>query len=308
MLGLGETKKEVLKVLTDLRRVDCDFLTLGQYLAPSPKHLPVQRFVLPEELAKLSKSFIPEAAALNFLEKRKGMLEGVVISGGEPTVARSLPDIIRRARELGYDRLKMMTNGVRFADPKFVDCVAAAGLTNIALSIHGSSAAGYEDVHGKRDDFKRCVQAVGNLRRLAPHISVEVNTVVTRGNVDALADLGRWVEETGLSRLHVQLAVPNSRDGATHFTGHARAAAAFRRLIAERAARLRINFAFIPPCAMSGYENYVPGFDFTSAFFTNRPDLILSWQRSLLAAKRVVAGCADCPRWTDCRGFWTPRN
>jgi len=49
MLGLGETAEEILQVMQDLRRVGCDILTLGQYLAPSPKHLPVERYVTPEE-------------------------------------------------------------------------------------------------------------------------------------------------------------------------------------------------------------------------------------------------------------------
>jgi lipoic acid synthetase len=49
MLGLGETTEEVLEVCADLRAVGCDMITLGQYLAPSPQHLPVERFVPPEE-------------------------------------------------------------------------------------------------------------------------------------------------------------------------------------------------------------------------------------------------------------------
>ena len=49
MLGLGETTEELLEVLADLRRVNCDMLTLGQYLQPTPAHLPVERFVPPEE-------------------------------------------------------------------------------------------------------------------------------------------------------------------------------------------------------------------------------------------------------------------
>lgn len=49
MLGLGETAEEVLEVLADLRAVQCDMLTLGQYLPPSPRHLPVVRFVPPDE-------------------------------------------------------------------------------------------------------------------------------------------------------------------------------------------------------------------------------------------------------------------
>jgi len=53
MLGLGETRDELLEVLSDLREVNCDLLTLGQYLRPSPEHLPVERYVPPEEFEEL---------------------------------------------------------------------------------------------------------------------------------------------------------------------------------------------------------------------------------------------------------------
>ncbi len=52
MLGLGETAEEVLGVMRDLRAHHVDILTLGQYLRPSPKHLPVLRFVPPAEFAE----------------------------------------------------------------------------------------------------------------------------------------------------------------------------------------------------------------------------------------------------------------
>lgn len=52
MLGLGETEEEVLTVMRDLRSSNVDILTLGQYLRPSPKHLPVIRYVSPEEFAE----------------------------------------------------------------------------------------------------------------------------------------------------------------------------------------------------------------------------------------------------------------
>jgi lipoic acid synthetase len=53
MLGLGETLDELYEVLADLRRVGCDMLTLGQYLQPSPEHLPVERFLPPEEFDQI---------------------------------------------------------------------------------------------------------------------------------------------------------------------------------------------------------------------------------------------------------------
>ena len=49
MVGLGEERNEVLQLMDDLRSADVDFLTIGQYLAPSRKHHPVVRFVTPEE-------------------------------------------------------------------------------------------------------------------------------------------------------------------------------------------------------------------------------------------------------------------
>ena len=49
MLGLGESEQEVLETMEDLRSVKVDILTLGQYLQPTPKHLPVAEFITPEK-------------------------------------------------------------------------------------------------------------------------------------------------------------------------------------------------------------------------------------------------------------------
>ena len=54
MLGIGETVGELFEVLADLRTIDCDVLTLGQYLAPTLKHIPVARFLPPEEFDDLA--------------------------------------------------------------------------------------------------------------------------------------------------------------------------------------------------------------------------------------------------------------
>lgn len=53
MLGLGETREELLDVCSDLRRVGCDMITLGQYLQPTADHLPVDRYVPPEEFDEI---------------------------------------------------------------------------------------------------------------------------------------------------------------------------------------------------------------------------------------------------------------
>ncbi len=52
MLGLGEMEEEVIQTMKDLREVNCDVITLGQYLQPSKKHLPLKEFVTPEQFKK----------------------------------------------------------------------------------------------------------------------------------------------------------------------------------------------------------------------------------------------------------------
>ncbi len=70
MLGLGEERDELLRVLRDLREAECDILTLGQYLRPSADHLPVARYVPPAEFAELR----TEALALGFRHVESGPL------------------------------------------------------------------------------------------------------------------------------------------------------------------------------------------------------------------------------------------
>lgn len=68
MLGLGETTDELFETLADLRAVGCDLLTLGQYLQPSPRHLPVERYLPPEEFDELGRL----ARKLGFLDVASG--------------------------------------------------------------------------------------------------------------------------------------------------------------------------------------------------------------------------------------------
>jgi lipoic acid synthetase len=62
MLGLGETKNEVVTVMRDLRLIDCDLLTFGQYLAPSLQNYPIASFPTPQEFA----DYIPIGLEMGF--------------------------------------------------------------------------------------------------------------------------------------------------------------------------------------------------------------------------------------------------
>ena len=86
-----------------------------------------RELVLPEEIKKQPK--ISEKEFFDFLEKRKGILEGIVLCGGEPTVNKDLPDFVAKIKKLGYS-VKLDTNGSnpkmlkRLIKDKLIDYVA----------------------------------------------------------------------------------------------------------------------------------------------------------------------------------------
>jgi lipoic acid synthetase len=70
MLGLGETEAELLEAMADLRQAGCQILTLGQYLQPTVKHLPVAEFVRPEKFSALG----DRARAMGFIHVASGAM------------------------------------------------------------------------------------------------------------------------------------------------------------------------------------------------------------------------------------------
>ncbi len=82
MLGLGEEREEVLQVMRDLRAIDVDIMTLGQYLQPTREHLPVERYVHPEEFAEWKATGL----ALGFAHVESGPLVRSSYHADEQTV------------------------------------------------------------------------------------------------------------------------------------------------------------------------------------------------------------------------------
>jgi lipoic acid synthetase len=81
MAGLGETREEIRELLRDLRRAGVSSVTVGQYMAPSRKHLPVERYLLPEEFSEIG----AEARELGFLRVASAPLVRSSYRAGEGT-------------------------------------------------------------------------------------------------------------------------------------------------------------------------------------------------------------------------------
>ncbi|MFR5846160.1 MAG: radical SAM protein [Oscillospiraceae bacterium] len=105
--------------------------------------------VLPEQSEG---SEIPEAEVLSFLERRKGTLDGVCITGGEPTLQPELPEFLEKLRRLGYAAVKLDTNGTNPAMLKAL--LQERVLDYVAMDIKNSPSRYAEDLRRHRLPFQ----------------------------------------------------------------------------------------------------------------------------------------------------------
>jgi lipoyl synthase len=94
MVGLGETRDELSEAFAALREVDCDILTIGQYLRPSPEHLPLMRYYHPDEFAEMK----AEAVGLGFKHVESGPLVRSSYHARDQVPGAELRNLRRRAR------------------------------------------------------------------------------------------------------------------------------------------------------------------------------------------------------------------
>lgn len=121
-------------------------------------------FVLPERLKSLEPHLIAEDDVLRFLESRKYLLDGVVITGGEPTLQRDLPSLMRKVKVLGFS-VKLDTNG---SLPEILEPILAEGLADYVAMDVKTSLARYPELVGACVRPEAIAKSIELIKALAP--------------------------------------------------------------------------------------------------------------------------------------------
>ncbi len=171
-------------------RVACIVFTPGCDLRCGFCHNP--EFVLPERLCAIADGFVADEHLFHFLERRQGLLEGVVVSGGEPTVWRELPEFLGRIKALGF-AVKLDTNG---NNPDMIGRLIAEQLVDyIAMDVK-TSLSKYQELAGPRvkpEHIKRSIDLISG-----SDIEYEFRTTLIREHhTEAiLSELSRLLADT----------------------------------------------------------------------------------------------------------------
>lgn len=167
-------------------KISCIVFTPGCNFRCGYCHNP--EFVLPQMIREIKDGFIPEEIFFRFLEKRKGKIEGVVITGGEPTVMGDLLAFMRTVKKMGFC-IKLDTNGNK---PEVVEQALRENLVDyIAMDIK-TSLGQYKKLVGERANETEIAKSIDMIKK--SNISYEfrctlIKEIHTEKILDAMACL-----------------------------------------------------------------------------------------------------------------------
>ncbi|MBI3206073.1 MAG: radical SAM protein [Myxococcales bacterium] len=150
------------------------------------------------------------------LESHRGA-EEVCFTSGEPTTRDDLPSFVALAKELGYSRISLMTNGRRLGHLPYAAALVKRGLNRVYVSIHGHEPALHEGLTRTPASFDQTVAGIRSAAKLAAAgVELHTSTVVTKRNLPHLEAIYRFLRGLGVHQVVFNVMQANGR-AHTHF-------------------------------------------------------------------------------------------
>lgn len=121
---------------------------------------------------------------------RRAGYDGVILTGGEPTLYEPLPALIDYAARAGMP-CRLITNAQRTADPAYLDGLLAAGLTHLHVSVHSHLRAVQGSLTGNPESLANIVRTLARLSRRS--VSVDINQTICAQNAGHIHQTARWL-------------------------------------------------------------------------------------------------------------------
>ncbi|MCX5696766.1 MAG: radical SAM protein [Candidatus Omnitrophica bacterium] len=194
--------------------------------------------------------------------KRLG-IETLEITGGEVTIRDDIIELIAFAkRDLRFKKITVITNGSRFCDEEFTASASAAGVDDVLISLHGSSARLHDKLVGRGGAYDNAVEAINNVIRAG--ISCRTNTVVTAYNYREASNIAALIYSLGVRKVNYIYFSPLD-DAANVETDlwvrYSDTASHIRAMLSLYKDKFKaISIKVFPFCLLGGYEEYITNF------------------------------------------------
>lgn len=198
------------------------------------------------------------------LEEHRGA-EEVCFTSGEPTTRPELPQFVTWAKELGYRRISMMTNGRRLGHLPYTLALARGGMNRFYISIHGHTKKLHEGLTRTPDSFEQTVAGLDSVAKLKPFgVELHTSTVITDRNLPHLLEIYRFLREHGVDQVVFNVMQANGRADTYFeqiFPKYTDIAQEFRRFLEEVGEERPMAFLVdIPLCTTMNIPDFNRGY------------------------------------------------
>jgi MoaA/NifB/PqqE/SkfB family radical SAM enzyme len=250
-----------------------------------------------------SRSLSSVAAVEAMRRGRASGYDAVSFTGGEPTVRRDLPALVRTARQLGYDEIKIQSNGLLFAHGANVDRLVNAGANLFHVSIQSHEESSYHRMVRREGAYPLMVAGLDNL--VARGVSMRADLIITRSTYQALPNAIRWLDRHRVRRVdfwYVSLTDGNRNNIASLPRMSEALPFLAEALALARSAGMEARSLHVPRCLLGpdvGHA-YDPGSDRVTVV---TPDAEFELLNSRLAGRVHLPVCEGCRYRTFCPGL-----
>ncbi len=244
------------------------------------------------------------------IKYRKAGVTLLDLDGGEPTLNPRLLSLIRFARQAGYEKVNVTTNGRMAAYPEYAKELCKSGVTSVLFSLHGHTAWLHAANVGVAEAFDQTLEGIANIQRHAgPALELGANVTVTLSNHRHLMDIAELVQSLGLNWLNIQFLTPFGRATNTVAPDEKAAAAETMRVLDAYGDKMKLAVINAPWCFFPGYEQFVVGdmmkLERHMIFVDNEEVNLFEYLKS---EREFREECAPCPRRVFCGGFYRTQD
>lgn len=241
------------------------------------------------------------------LRDERARVCSVVFTGGEPTMRRELPELVACARELGYERIQIQSNGRMFAHMGYARRLVECGANEFSPALHGHISALHDYLTAAPGAFAQTVTGIRNLKALGQ--VVLTNTVITRSNYRNLPEIaqllvGLGVDQFQLAFVHAVGSAGAAFDAVVPRMSLAAPYVAEALRIGVLAGR-RVMTEAMTPCLLPGWERHVAETIIPRTVIYDAEAIIADYTRYRVDEGKLRGpDCARCAHFASCEGPW----
>ncbi|MEA3306465.1 MAG: radical SAM protein [Elusimicrobiota bacterium] len=229
------------------------------------------------------------------------------LTGGEPLLRPDIVKIISLAKSIGFDFIRIQTNGIKLSDEKFAKRLADAGLTFCKFSFLSDKAKVHDELVGVKGAWKKAMLGLKNLKKLK--VRIGTNVLINRYNFSRLSEIIYFFLEKGISNFVIiypmyigsmrenYLKLGVSLDKAQkYFIGAIK-------LLEKAGLPGEILFLNVPPCFLKGYESLSIGLERFNTLVTEPSGKKTDLDESADKTKLRIPLCRTCAFRKKCSGI-----